>query len=164
MNKELQEIATPILYRTVKLMIGGPKDMRLSAGLLSRDNPGLKHIRRLFLDLERVPVQKPETEASDGSSDEAEEFEDAGIGIRQANFTMRLLLDVIPVNTLEHFWYDISSETSYTCFSSICVDKRGVNIVTAEADIVLAGIIGCEPPSTSGLCFGKGRNASRRSK
>ncbi len=79
--------------------------MRLSAGLLSRDNPGLKHIRRLYLDLERVTVPKAQMEPLDDSSDEAEEFEDVAIAVRQANFTLRLLLDVIPVNTLECFKY-----------------------------------------------------------
>ena len=79
--------------------------MRLSAGLLSRDNPGLKHIRRLYLDLERVTIPKAQIEPSEDSSDEAEEFEDAAIAARQANFTIRLLLDIIPVNTLERFRY-----------------------------------------------------------
>ena len=105
-NKELQEIATPILYRTVELYVGGPKDMRLSAGLLSPTNPGLKHIRRLYADIERIVVRKTSID-SDESSGEEEEFEDVELAIRQANFTIRLLLDVIPANTLEHFRYDL---------------------------------------------------------
>lgn len=79
--------------------------MRLSAGLLSRDNPGLKHIRNLFLNLEEVAVQKAQMEDSDDSSDGAEEFEDVAFAARQANFTIRLLLDVIPVDTLGCFRY-----------------------------------------------------------
>ena len=77
--------------------------MRLSAGLLSRDNPGLKHIRKLVMDIERVKIQMVRTEDSDDSSDEGDEFEDAGLAVRQANFTIRLLLDIIPVNSLEWF-------------------------------------------------------------
>ena len=80
--------------------------MRLSAGLLSSTNPGLKHIRRLYADIEKIVVRKTSTD-SDESSGEEEEFEDVDLAIRQANFTIRLLLDVIPANTLEQFRYDL---------------------------------------------------------
>ena len=85
--------------------------MRLSAGLLSPTNPGLRHIRRLYTDIEKIVVRKSSPD-SDESSGEEEEFEDVGLAIRQANFTIRLLLDVIPANTLESFRYDLLSDVA----------------------------------------------------
>ena len=122
-NKELREIAIPLLYRTVDLDVGGPKDMRLSAGLLSRDNPGLKHIRKLVLNLEDATGQEARMEISDDSSDEAEEPKASGATVHQVNFSIRLLLDVIPVNTLEYFRCNTFSFACFWTFN-IFLSKR----------------------------------------
>lgn len=99
--------------------------MRLSGSLLNRENPGLKHIRNLFLDLEKVKIQKAQIDDSDDSDDDAEEFEDVAFAARQANFTMRLLLDVMPVDTLECFRYnDCYFVSPYSYFQPICLDMQ----------------------------------------
>ena len=139
--------------------------MRLSGGLLNRENPGLKHIRNLFLDLEKVTIQKAQIDDSDDSSDEAEEFEDVAFAARQANFTIRLLLDVIPVDTLECFRYnDCYFESPYSYFHINLSRHAEFQLVPVLADTILAGTIICESPSIIGFCSGESRNASRRSK
>lgn len=104
-SKQLRDLATPALYRNVTLDIGGPKDMLLIAGLLSRDNPGLKYIRDLSLGFERNIILSKQ-EIIDDSSDDGEEetaYEEFGLGARQAQLTARLLLDALPENVLESF-------------------------------------------------------------
>ena len=104
-SKSLRAIATPPLYREVFLSIGGHKDIRVS-GLLSRTNPGVEHIRKIYLHLEKVPYQISDfqTNSDDSSEDEVEvKLEDSASAARQAQFIVRLLLDFLPNDILEIF-------------------------------------------------------------
>ena len=103
-SKELRDIATPPLYRKVLLFIGGLKDVRIS-GLLSRANPGLHHIRKIYLQLEKTPMptQDFQINSDDSSEDEGDVQPDMGGAARQAQFTVRLLLDFLPNDILENF-------------------------------------------------------------
>lgn len=108
-SKRLRDIATPPLYRKVLLFIGGHKDIRVS-GLLSRSNPGIQHIRKVYLQLEKTPI--PALDIHVNSDDSSEDEEDAQIedivgAARQAQFTVRLLLDFLPNDILEKFsWHE----------------------------------------------------------
>ena len=104
-SKSLRDIATPPLYRKVFLSVGGHKDIRVS-GLLSRTNPGVQHIRKVYLHLEKAPHQNLDFQTnSDDSSEEEVEVkpEDIAGAARQAQFTVRLLLDFLPNDILENF-------------------------------------------------------------
>ncbi|KAL2045738.1 hypothetical protein N7G274_002169 [Stereocaulon virgatum] len=104
-SKQIRNIVTPQLYRKVLLFIGGEKDLRVPA-LLSRSNPGIQHIRKIYLQLEKtvLPSQIIQ-ESSDESEDEEVEVrvEDVSGAARQAQFTVRLLLDFLPNDILETF-------------------------------------------------------------
>ena len=118
--KELRAIATPSLYRRMQLFIGGQKDLRISA-MLGRDNPGIPHIRKIYLEFEKTLVTKQQV--LDDSSDEesvpvVEEFT---IAARQAQFTVRLLLDFLPANILKVFRYCL---ISYHAFLMVCRHMR----------------------------------------
>lgn len=104
-SKRLRDIATPPLYRKVLLFIGGHKDIRVS-GLLSRSNPGIQHIRKVYLQLEKTPVAALDIHVNSDDSSEDEEdaqIEDIVGAARQAQFTVRLLLDFLPNDILEKF-------------------------------------------------------------
>ena len=104
-SKLLRAIATPPLYRKVFLCVGGHKDIRVS-GLLSRTNPGIQHIRKVYLHLEKVPYLNLDfqTNSDDSSEEEVEvKHEDIAGVARQAQFTVRLLLDFLPNDILENF-------------------------------------------------------------
>ena len=104
-SKQLRDLATPPLYRKVLLFIGGHKDIRIS-GLLSRTNPGIQYIRKVYLQLERTPIVPLDFQlnSDDSSEDEAEvQMEEIVGAARQAQFTVRLLLDFLPNDILENF-------------------------------------------------------------
>lgn len=104
-SKQLRDIATPPLYRKVLLFIGGHKDVRVS-GLLSQTNPGIQHIKKVYLQLEKTPISIPDFQVNsdDSSEDEGEvPREELGGAARQAQFTVRLLLDFLPNDILENF-------------------------------------------------------------
>lgn len=104
-SKQIRDIATPPLYRKVLLFIGGHKDIRVS-GLLSRTNPGIQHIRKVYLQLEKTLVSSPDFQVNsdDSSEDEGDvEIENIVGAARQAQFTVRLLLDFLPNDILENF-------------------------------------------------------------
>ena len=107
-SKHIREIVTPQLYRKVLLFIGGHKDVRVS-GLLSQSNPGTQHIRKVYLQLEKTFLPPPPVieEDSDESSEGEGELlvEDISGSARQAQFTVRLLLDFLPNDILETFRY-----------------------------------------------------------
>ena len=107
-SKQIQEIVTPQLYRKVLLFIGGHKDVRVS-GLLSQSNPGIQHIRKIYLQLEKTFVPPPlviEEDSDESSEGEGELMvEDISGSARQAQFTVRLLLDFLPNDILETFRY-----------------------------------------------------------
>lgn len=86
------------------LFIGGHKDIRVS-GLLSRTNPGIQHIRKVYLQLEKTPVPTLDFQVNsdDSSEDEDVQTEDIVGAARQAQFTVRLLLDFLPNDILDNF-------------------------------------------------------------
>lgn len=81
-NKELHEIGVRSLYHSVSLDLGSPADSKLAAFLNPR-NIGLKWIRQLRLYLAQV--------------------EDACNQDVQATFATRLIIEMLPENTLEEF-------------------------------------------------------------
>ena len=107
-SKHIREIVTPQLYRKVLLFIGGHKDVRVS-GLLSQSNPGIQHIRKVYLQLEKTFAPPPlviEEDSDESSEGEGELLvEDISGSARQAQFTVRLLLDFLPNDILETFRY-----------------------------------------------------------
>lgn len=105
-SKQLRDIATPPLYRKILLFVGGHKDVRVS-GLLSRTNPGIEHVRKVYLQLDKTPMPTAEfqVDSDDSSEDDGDELIEENLGAaRQAQFTVRLLLDFLPNDILESFW------------------------------------------------------------
>ncbi|KAF2711697.1 hypothetical protein K504DRAFT_480645 [Pleomassaria siparia CBS 279.74] len=83
--KQLHEISVRSLYNTVALDIGSPSDMKLGA-FLNPKNIGLKHVRQLDLYLADVL--------------------DKCNQLVQANFAIRMILELLPENILEKFsWH-----------------------------------------------------------
>lgn len=77
------------------------------AGLVSHTNPGIKHIRKISLQLEKT-VAAPSRQVVDDSDDSSDEepevrFENITGAARQAQFTVRLLIDFLPNDILEKF-------------------------------------------------------------
>ena len=105
-SKQLRDIATPPLYRKVLLFVGGYKDVRVS-GLLSRTNPGIQHVRKVYLQLDKTPMPTAgfPVDSDESSEDDGDELIEENLGAaRQARFTVRLLLDFLPNDILENFW------------------------------------------------------------
>ncbi|KAJ4375210.1 hypothetical protein N0V83_002296 [Neocucurbitaria cava] len=83
--KQLHEIAVRQLYHEVTLDVGSANDTRLAA-FLSPRNIGLQHVRKLDLYLADV-------------SDKCNQ-------LQQANFAIRMILELLPENILEKFsWH-----------------------------------------------------------
>lgn len=83
--KQLHEIAVRPLYYEVTFDVGSPNDMRLAA-FLNPKNIGLKHVRKLDLYL----------------ADVADKYGQ----LQQANFAIRMILELMPENQLEKFsWH-----------------------------------------------------------
>ena len=120
--KDLRDVATPPLYRSVQLLIGGQQDMRLSA-MLNPSNPGLPHVRRVYLRLESM-AQPRKVGSPDDSSDENDEVVESSIRAQFAQFTTRMLLDFLPEDILECFnwqpWDPLSNEN----FILLCKKQR----------------------------------------
>ncbi|MCJ1411703.1 hypothetical protein MMC19_005795 [Ptychographa xylographoides] len=128
-NKELQAISTPILYKTIHLFVGGIQDLRLSA-FLGRDNPGIPHIREIFLRLEKAVLQDKHSHYhSDDSSDEEDIEESASIPARQAQFTVRLLLDHLPRDTLQIFSWQNWEPLSVDNFILLCKKQHKLRVI-----------------------------------
>jgi hypothetical protein len=84
-SKQLHEIAVRQLYYEVTLDVGSPNDMRLAA-FLNPKNIGLKHVRKLDLYLADV-LDKCNQQ-------------------QQANFAIRMILELLPEDQLEKFsWH-----------------------------------------------------------
>ncbi|KAG9199406.1 hypothetical protein G6514_008565 [Epicoccum nigrum] len=84
-SKQLRDISARRLYREVTIDVGSSKDTRLGA-FLNPKNIGLPHIRKLDLYL---------TEVLDKCNQ-----------IHQANFAVRMILELLPENILEKFsWH-----------------------------------------------------------
>lgn len=83
--KQLHEIAVRPLYHEVTLDVGSAEDVRLAA-LLHPRNIGLQHVRKLDLYLADVL--------------------DKCNQLQQANFAIRMILELLPENQLEKFsWH-----------------------------------------------------------
>ncbi|KAF2853689.1 hypothetical protein T440DRAFT_285951 [Plenodomus tracheiphilus IPT5] len=83
--KQLHEIAVRSLYYEVTLDVGSPNDTRLAA-FLNPKNIGLKHVRKLDLYL-------------------ADVLDKCG-QLQQANFAIRMILELMPEDQLEKFsWH-----------------------------------------------------------
>ena len=83
--KQLHEIAVRSLYYEVTLDVGSPHDTRLAA-FLNPKNIGLKHVRKLDLYLADVMDKCNQQQ--------------------QANFAIRMILELLPENQLEKFsWH-----------------------------------------------------------
>ena len=84
-SKQLRDISARRLYRSVTIDVGSSKDTRLGA-FLNPKNIGLPHIRKLDLYL---------TDVLDKCNQ-----------IHQANFAVRMILELLPENILERFsWH-----------------------------------------------------------
>ena len=71
---------------------------------ISPSNPGLKHIREIYLRLEKVPSPpKPPPFNPDDSSDDDDTEVNTVVGGKHAQFTLGLLLSILPPNILEIF-------------------------------------------------------------
>ena len=60
---------TPALYRRVLLFVAGQKDLRISS-VLKHDNPGILHVRKIYLESEKVIIVKPHMPTDDSSNEE----------------------------------------------------------------------------------------------
>ena len=131
-SKEFRELATPLLYRSVNLHVGGPQDLRLSA-MLGRENPGLEHIRELYLRLEKTFVRdRARYDQSDASSDESEPTDDVKIPARQSHFTVRLLLDFLPRDRLETFRWQSWEPLAVDNFVRLCQRQRRLRVLQVD--------------------------------
>ncbi|MCJ1398753.1 hypothetical protein MMC11_001954 [Xylographa trunciseda] len=127
--KELRDITTPILYRSIHLFVGGPQDLRLSA-FLGAGNPGIPHVREIFLRLEKMIIQdKHRHYHSEDSSEEEEVEESASIPARQAQFTVRLLLDFLPRDILDVFSWQNWEPLSVDNFLLLCNKQRSLRVL-----------------------------------
>lgn len=89
-SKQLHAITARQLYQKVTLDIGGPDDNKLGA-FLNPANIGLPHIRELDLYLANMP-------------DKCDNL------MSQAHFAVRMILELLPANILEHFsWHPWNS-------------------------------------------------------
>ena len=71
---------------------------------ISPSNPGLKHIREIYLRLEKVPsTDKQRPFNPDDSSDDDDGEVDTSVPGKHAQFTLGLLLSILPPNILEIF-------------------------------------------------------------
>ncbi|KAF2115469.1 hypothetical protein BDV96DRAFT_80266 [Lophiotrema nucula] len=91
--KQLHEISVRQLYNEVTIDVGSPNDTKLAA-FLNAKNIGLQYVRKLDLYLADVP--------------------DKCNQVQQANFAIRMILELLPENILEKFswhpWSPFSGE------------------------------------------------------
>ena len=87
---------------------------------ISSSNPGLKHIREVYLRLEKVPAtDKQRPFNPDDSSDEDDGEVDSALPGRHAQFTLGLLLSILPPNILEIFRYVLPTSDLTRCRPSM---------------------------------------------
>lgn len=121
----LRRLATPPLYRSIILFVGGPKDKKLSA-FLKPSNPGIPHVREIFLRLEKFVTPMRGSTYGDESSDEEDQVEDAAVPARQAQFTVRLLLDHLPADQLESFSWQNWEPQDVDNFELLCQTQKNL--------------------------------------
>lgn len=127
--KEFRELATPILYRSIHLFVGGQQDLRLIP-FLGRDNPGIPHIREMFLRLEKITLpDKRRHYHSDESSDEEEVEQDTTIPGQRAQFTVGLILERLPPNILEIFSWQAWEPCSVDNFLLLCKKQKSLRVI-----------------------------------
>ena len=136
------------------LFIGGHKDVRV-LGLLSQSNPGKQHIRKVYLQLEKTFVPPPlviEEDSDESSEGEGELLvEDISGSARQAQFTVRLLLDFLPNDILETFRY-VCVQLQYSDEFQCCRNAYLQLPVVYRLICFLAGRIGSRFQWTIGYC------------
>ena len=99
-SKLLQKLATPFLYRTVSLKLGGLRDSHIT-GLASRFNYGIQHTKRLNLGV----VEASNDLVRWGADEEEDDSQDPGDvegSIKQAHLMVRTLLEALPRNKLDN--------------------------------------------------------------
>lgn len=99
-SKLLQEFATPFLYRTVSLKLGGARDSHM-IGLASRFNGGIQHTACLDLGV----VGADYAHARRRTEEEEDDSQDSGYvegSIKQAHLMVRMLLEALPRNKMEN--------------------------------------------------------------
>lgn len=99
-SKLVRKIATPFLYRTVSLKLGGPRDSHI-IGLASSFNPGIQYIKNLDLGV----VEACSTLAdhrTGGWEDGNQGIDDVEGSIKQAHLMVRMLLEALPRNKLKN--------------------------------------------------------------
>ena len=173
-SADFRELATPILYKTMILFVGGPQDLRLSA-MLAPGNPGIRHIREVYLRLGNTSVFPPSpgvslstkprirtekaviTEKtrryhSDDSSEDEEIEENVIIPARQAQFTVRLLLDFLPANQLEIFSWQTWENFTVGNFILLCKkQKRLTQLEIGPMEQLLDPLLEAQPAIFDGL-------------
>ena len=99
-SKLVREIATPFLYQTVSLKLGGLRDSHIT-GLASPFNPGIFHTKHLNLGVVEASnaLVRRHTE---GEEDGNQDVEDVDGSIMQAHLMFRTLLEALPRNKLEN--------------------------------------------------------------
>ncbi|KAI9816522.1 MAG: hypothetical protein M1827_001654 [Pycnora praestabilis] len=136
-SAEIRDIAIRQLYRKVEIDIGGSGDSQLSA-FLGRDNPGLSHIRILEINLDRGPASvspsrspSPQRGIRGHPPDRRGSFDRVRVverpnrdAYRQAQFTMRLLLDFLPAHILEDFRWNTWEPLSHETFILLCKKQQ----------------------------------------
>ena len=79
---------------------------------ISASNPGLKHVREIYLRLEKLPATDKQRRFNpDDSSDDDDGDIETAVPGGHAQFTLGLLLSILPRNVLEIFRYVLSPIT-----------------------------------------------------
>ena len=112
--------------------------------MINPSNPGLSHIRELYLRLEKMHVpERARYDHSDVSADEEAPTDDPKLRAPQAHFTIKLLLDFLPKDTLETFRWQSWEPLSTDNFVLLCRTQRRLKVLqidptNAQLDPVLA--------------------------
>ena len=101
--------------------------------MLGRENPGLEHIRELYLRLEKASVRdRDRFDQSEASSDESEPADDVKVPARQAHFTVRLLLDFLPRDRLDTFRWQSWEPLAVDNFVRLCQRQRRLRVLQVD--------------------------------
>ena len=94
------------------------------------NNPGVNHIREIYLRLEKLVQDKPRhSYHSDDSSDEDDQEENVTIPARQSQLTVRILLDFLPANILEVFSWQNWEPLSVDNFMLLCQKQKSLRVL-----------------------------------
>ena len=134
------------------LHVGGPQDLRLSA-MLKASNPGLAHVRELYLRLEKLHVQeRARYDHSEASSDEAEPTDDAKLTARQAPFPGPPPPPYPPPPALEALRRQSWEPLSVDNFVRVCRTQRRLRVLQIDpTDGPLDPVLAADPKILEGL-------------